>query len=124
VRAPRLAARAGAAQIVHAWRKGSRDIEHVGSACDVELVLLKTVGGQRLAAGQGERDLGLDAPPEAGGPLPITATRMGHLWDALSLAYDVLGFNHAAGGDEGFRHLVLAPIMSQPASWTRCGCWF
>ena len=87
-------------------------------------MLLKTVAGQRLAAGQGELDLGLDVPPEAGGPLPITATRMGHLWDALSLAYHVLGFNQAAGGDEVFRHLVLAPIMSQPASWTRCGCWF
>src|SRR5215470_11387769 len=40
---------------------------------------------------------------------------MGHLWDALSLAYDVLGFNRAAGGDEVFRHLVLARII-EPTS--------
>jgi hypothetical protein len=100
---------------VHSSRKGSRDIEHIGSAHDVELVLLKTVAGQRFAAGQGELDLGLDAPPEAGGPLPITATRTGHLWDALSLAYDVLGFNQTAGGDEVFRNLMLARIM-EPTS--------
>ena len=116
IRTVKTASAARAVQIVHSSRKGSRDIEHIGSAHDdVELVLLKTVAGQRLAAGQGELDLGLDVPPEAGGPLPITATRMGHLWDALSLAYDVLGFNRAAGGDEVFRHLVLARII-EPTS--------
>jgi hypothetical protein len=40
---------------------------------------------------------------------------MGHLWDALSLAYDVLGFDEAAGGDEVFRQLVLARII-EPTS--------
>jgi hypothetical protein len=103
-------------QIVHSSRKGSRDIEHLGSAHDdVELELLKTVARQRLAAGQGELDLGLDAPPEAGGALPITASRMGHLWDALSRAYDWLGFADAAKGDEVFRQLVLARII-EPTS--------
>ncbi|MBG0817875.1 IS1634 family transposase [Planomonospora sp. ID82291] len=103
-------------QIVHSSRKGSRDIEHIGSAHDdVELELLKTAARQRLAAGQGELDLGLNAPPEAGGPLPITASRMGHLHDALSTAYDTLGFDHASGGDEVFRHLVLARII-EPTS--------
>jgi hypothetical protein len=107
---------ARAVQIVHSSRKGSRDIEHIGSAHEhVELELLKTVARQRLAAGQGELDLGMDVPPEAGGPLPITAARMGHLWDALSLAYDVLGFDAAAGGDEVFRQLVLARIV-EPTS--------
>ncbi|WP_452607469.1 IS1634 family transposase, partial [Prauserella oleivorans] len=96
--------------------KGSRDIEHISSAHDdVELELLRTVARQRLVAGQGELDLGLDAPPEAGGPLPITASRMGHLWDALSLAYEVLGFDAAADGDEVFRQLVLARII-EPTS--------
>ena len=33
---------------------------------------------------------------------------MGHLWDALCRAYDLLGFAEAAGGDEVFRQLVLA----------------
>jgi hypothetical protein len=54
-------------------------------------------------------------PPEVGGPLPITASRMGHLWDALSSAYNVLGFDAAAGGDEVFRWLVLARII-EPTS--------
>ncbi|MFB9727225.1 IS1634 family transposase [Haloechinothrix salitolerans] len=103
-------------QIVHSSRKGSRDIEHIGSAHDdAELELLKTVARQRLASGQGELDLGLDAPPEAGGPLPITASRMGHLWDALSLAYEALGFDTGAEGDAVFRQLVLARII-EPTS--------
>jgi hypothetical protein len=54
---------------------------------DAELELLKAAARRRLlAAGQGELDLGLDDNPEAGGPLEITCSRMGHLWDALSLA--------------------------------------
>lgn len=66
---------------------------------------------QRLAAGQGELDLGLADGPEAGGPLEITGSRMGHLWDALCRGYEALGFDEAAGRDEVFRQLVLARIM-------------
>jgi hypothetical protein len=40
---------------------------------------------------------------------------MGHLWDGLSAAYDVLGFAEAADGDEVFRQLVLARII-EPTS--------
>ena len=40
---------------------------------------------------------------------------MGHLHDALSRAYDVLGFSRAAGGDEVFRLLALARII-EPTS--------
>jgi hypothetical protein len=40
---------------------------------------------------------------------------MGCLLDALTRAYDVLGFGAAAGGDEVFRDLVLARII-EPAS--------
>lgn len=116
IRTVKTASGARAVQVVYSSRKGSRDIEHIGSAHDdVELEVLKAVARQRLAAGQGELDLGLDASPEAGGPLPITASRMGHLWDALSAAFDTLGFDHAAGGDEVFRHLVLARII-EPTS--------
>jgi hypothetical protein len=116
IRTVKTASGARAVQIVHSSRKGSRDIEHLGSTHDdVELELLKTVARQRLVAGQGELDLGLDAPPDAGGPLPITASRMGHLWDALSRAYDRLGFADAAAGDEVFRQLVLARII-EPTS--------
>jgi hypothetical protein len=47
--------------------------------------------------------------------LPVTSARMGHLVDALEHVYRVLGFDDAAGGDEVFRHLVLARII-EPAS--------
>ena len=47
--------------------------------------------------------------------MPIRSSRMGHLWDALCRAYDVLGFDQAAGGDEVFRQLVLARIV-EPTS--------
>ena len=67
-----------------------------------------------MTAGQGELDLGLDTST-AGGPLPIIASRMGCLLDALTRAYDILGFDSATGGDEVFRDLVLARII-EPAS--------
>ncbi len=102
-------------QIVYSWHRGSRKIEHIGSAHDdVELELLKAAARQRLAAGQGELDLGLDSGV-AGGPLPITASRMGCLAGALGHAYRVLGFDQASGGDEVFAQLVLARII-EPVS--------
>jgi hypothetical protein len=116
VRTVKTASGARAVQIVHGSRKGSRDIEHIGSAhTDAELELLTAAARQRLAAGQNELDLGLSAPPQTGGPLPITASRMGHLWDALTAGYDQLGFAAAADGDEVFRQLVLARII-EPTS--------
>ena len=54
-------------------------------------------------------------PAAAGGPLPITASRMGCLLDALAHAYGVLGFDQASGGDEVFAQLVLARII-EPVS--------
>ena len=116
IRTVKTASGARAVQIVYSRRKGSRRIEHIGSAHDeVAFELLKAAARQRMAAGQGELDLGLAVPPEAGGALPITASRMGHLWDALSRAYEVLGFDAAADGDEVFRCLVLARII-EPTS--------
>ena len=101
-------------QVVYSSRRGSREIEHFGSAHDeAELETLKAAARQRLAAGQLELDLGLEAA--GGNPLPITSSRMGHLLDALEHAYRVLGFEDAAGGDEVFRHLVLARII-EPVS--------
>ena len=71
---------------------------------------------QRLAAGQGELDLGLDIGADDGGPLPITSSRMGHLWDALVRVYEVLGFEAATGGDEEvFQALVLARLQATRA---------
>ena len=49
------------------------------------------------------------------GPLQIASSRMGHLWDGLSSAYDQLGFARAVGGDEVFRQMVLARII-EPTS--------
>jgi hypothetical protein len=104
-------------QIVHSSRRGSRDIEHIGSAHDdAGLEILKAVARQRLAAGQGELNLGPGFGGQGpGGPLPIMSSRMGHLLDALGRAYDVLGFARATAGDEMFRQLVLARII-EPAS--------
>jgi hypothetical protein len=104
VRTVKTASGATAVQIVYSSRRGSRDIEHIGSAHDdAELELLKAAARQRMVAGQGEFDLGLDATDPArrgrgGGPLPITSTRMSHLVDSLEHAYRVLGFEDAAGG--------------------------
>ncbi len=115
VRTVKTASGATAVQIVYSWHRGSREIEHIGSAHDeAELELLKTVARQRLAAGQGELDLGLDTAA-AGGPLPITASRMSCLLDALSHAYRVLGFDRASGGDAVFGQLVAARII-EPVS--------
>jgi hypothetical protein len=116
VRTVRTASGATAVQIVYSSRRGSRDIEHIGSAHDeAELEILKVAARQRLAAGQGELELGLDAGADGGGPLPITSSRMGHLWDALARAYEVLGFAAATDGDEVFRALVLARVI-EPTS--------
>lgn len=114
IRTVKTASGATAVQIVHSSRKGARDIEHIGSAhTDAEVEALKAAARQRLAAGQGELDLGI-ALPSAGGPLPITASRMGHLWDSLAAAYEALGFDQAAQ-DEVFKQLVLARIV-EPTS--------
>jgi hypothetical protein len=48
-------------QIVHASRRGPRDIEHIGPAHDkTELEILKATARQRLMADQEELDLGLE----------------------------------------------------------------
>jgi hypothetical protein len=104
-----------AVQIVHSSRRGSRDIEHLGSAHDdAEVELLKAAARQRLAAGQGELDLGLDVGAR-GGPLPITGSRMGCLLDVLERAWRVLGLDGATSGDEVFFELVVARII-EPVS--------
>jgi hypothetical protein len=116
VRTVKTASGARAVQIVHSSHRGSRDIEHIGSAHDeAQLAVLTAVARQRLAAGQGELDLGLDDSPAAGGPLEITGSRMGHLWDALGRGFDRLGFAAATRGDQVFRQLVLARII-EPTS--------
>src|ERR1700722_17871908 len=73
VRTVKTASGATAVQVVWSWRRGSRSIEHVGSAHDeVELAALKAAAAARLAAGQTELDLGLSDGLEPG-TLPITS---------------------------------------------------
>ena len=82
MRTVRTKSGATAVQVVWSSQRGSREIEHLGSAHDeAELEMLKAAGRQRIAAGQAELDLGLE--PAGGGPLPITSSRMGCLLDAL-----------------------------------------
>ena len=115
VRTVKTASGSRAVQIVYSNRGGSRTMEHLGSAHDeVELELLKAVARQRLVAGQGVLDIA-GLPPERGGPLPIRSSRMGHLVDAISEAYRVLGLEKATGADEVFKHLVIARII-EPSS--------
>jgi len=113
---------ATAVQIVHSSRRGSRDIEHLGSAHDdVELELLKAAARQRLAAGQGELDLGLDAG-SPGGPLPITASRMG----CLSMRSTVPGRCWALTGPRAGTRCSASwwwcGLSSRSASLTARGC--
>lgn len=115
VRTVKTASGATAVQIVWSTRRGSRSIEHLGSAHDqAELAALKAAATERLAANQAMLDLDVAAPPGSE-PLPITSTRMTHLWDALCAAYRILGLESATKGDTVFRDLVLARII-EPTS--------
>ncbi len=112
-------ARAGAVQIVHSSRRGSRDIEHIGSAHDdVELETLKAVAQQRIQSGQQELDLGLErsgTPTRSGAALPITNSAMQQLWDPLTAGFRALGFDTASDADPVFEALVLARMI-EPTS--------
>ena len=58
VRTVKTAPGATAMQLMWSWRRGSRSIEHLGSAHDeVELAALKAAAAARLTAGQTELDL-------------------------------------------------------------------
>ncbi|PIJ35882.1 IS1634 family transposase [Mycobacterium heckeshornense] len=104
-------------QIVWSSRRGSRQIEHLGSAhSEAQLEALKAAAAQRVAAGQQSLDLGLEQAAAGGGrPLEIVASCSEHLWEALCHAYRVLGFDAATDGDEVFRDLVGARII-EPTS--------
>ena len=115
VRTVKTSSGATAVQIVWSTRRGSRKIEHLGSAHDqAGVAALKAAAAQRLAAGQAQLDLGL-AARSASEPLPITSSKAALLWEALCCGYQVLGLDEAAGGDEAFRQLVLARII-EPTS--------
>jgi DDE family transposase len=116
VRTVKTASGATAVQIVWSTRRGSRQIEHLGSAHDDgEVEALKAAARQRLAEGQGALDLGLNTTGADGEPLEIVASKASQLWDGLCRAYQALGFDTATGGDEVLRDLVLARII-EPTS--------
>ena len=70
-------------QIVWSTRRGSRKIDHVGSAHDeAEVAVLKAAAAQRLAAGQARLDLGLAARSESE-PWQITSSKAAQMWAAL-----------------------------------------
>jgi hypothetical protein len=116
VRTVKTASGAIAVQIVWSTRRGSRQIEHLGSAHDdAEVEALKAAARQRLAEGQGALDLGLNTAGVDGDPLEIVASKASQLWDALWRAYQLLGFDTATGGDTVLRDLVLARII-EPTS--------
>jgi Transposase DDE domain len=115
VRTVRTSSGATAVQVVWSWRKGSRSIEHLGSAHDeVELAALKAAAAERLAGGQTELDLRISGHLEPG-TLPILSSQMTTLWESLCAAYRALGFESVTQGDNVFRDLVLARII-EPSS--------
>ena len=88
VRTVKTASGATAVQIVHSSRRGSRSIEHLGSAHDKAAIeALKAVAAQRILGDQGELDLGFGSAGVSGGPLPITSSKMAYLCEALSGVY-------------------------------------
>lgn len=103
VRTVKTASGATAVQVVYSSHRGSRDIEHIGSARDEhEVEVLRALGRQRMTAGQGELDLGVGDPGASGAladPLPITSSRMATLWGALEVAYAAVGFGSVTGAD-------------------------
>jgi hypothetical protein len=116
VRTVKTSSGATAVQIVWSSRRGSRRIEHLGSAHDAaELEALKAAAAQRLAEGQQVLDLGLADTGSVGAPLEIVSSQTSHLWDGLCRAYGVLGFDRVLDGDEVLRDLVLARII-EPTS--------
>ena len=115
---PRVLKRAnGTRQVQISWGKtaGKRQVEYVGSGrTDEEVELLLVEAWERINAGQGVFDLGLEEGHRAGEPLEEVGSRMAVLWDGLEAAYRALGLDEAAK-DRVFRDLVLARII-EPTS--------
>lgn len=115
MRTVKTASGATAVQVVWGSSRGSKQMDHIGSAHTPEdLEVLKALARQRMvAAGQDELDFG-DGQPR-GHVLPIVASRAEHLWNALSAGYMELGFDAVTEGDEVFKQLVLGRVV-EPAS--------
>jgi hypothetical protein len=74
----RTASNATTVQIVHSNRRGSREIEHIGSAhTPAEVEILKTVARQRMHANQDALDFDDGQPGDE--EAPIVSSRAKHL---------------------------------------------
>jgi len=96
VRAVKTASGATAVQIVYSNRRGSREIEHIGSAhSPVEVEVLKTVARQRLRVNQDTFDFddGRLGEDEA----PIVSSQARHLWEMLGTPTRCWGSTGPAG---------------------------
>lgn len=115
MRTVKTASGATAVQVVWSSSRGSRLMGRIGSAHTLEDVeVLKAVARQRMiAAGRDEVDFGDGQPRRRA--LPIRRSRAEHLWNALSVGFERLGFDTASGGDEVFKQLVLGRLI-EPAS--------
>ncbi|WP_042440057.1 IS1634 family transposase [Corynebacterium halotolerans] len=116
----KTASGATAVQVVYSERRGSKQMQHLGSAHTPEDLAALKAKAQRLVDGdQMSFDLGVDTTPagtgSANAPVPVTSERAGHLIEAITSAYRVLRLDGAAGYDEVFQHLVMARII-QPGS--------
>src|ERR1700739_821897 len=101
VRTVKMAAGGIAGQIVWSSRRGSRRIEHLGSAHDeAEVEALKAAAQQQLAGGQGALERRLGATGTGESPLEIVSSRAAHLWEALCRACQAPVFDRALDGDE------------------------
>ncbi len=115
VREVKTASGAKAVQVVWSSSQGSKQMDHIGSAHTLEdLEVLRAVARQKMiAAGQDELDFGDGRPRRE--TLPIQASLAQHLWDALSVGFSAVGLDHATGGDEVFKQLVLGRLI-EPTS--------
>ena len=89
VRTVKTASNATAVQIVYSNRRGSREIDHIGSAhTPAEVEILKTIVRQRMQANQDVLDFDDGQPGDE--EAPIVSSRAKHLWEVLCTAYGVL----------------------------------
>jgi hypothetical protein len=113
IRTVKTASEAVAVQIVHANRRGSREIEHIGSAdTPDEVEVLRAAARQRLHANQDIFDFGDGQPRVRRCQSP---RRSPSICGRIGLAYDKLGFDTACKPDEVFRALALARVV-EPTS--------
>ena len=120
IRVVPTASGAKAVQVIWHYLDNKPVLDHIGSAhSEQELALLKARAQQLIDDRQPALDIDTGAGPVVTGsvdaPLPVVGERAGYLIDALEGVYRDLGFDTATGGDQVFRHLVMARII-QPGS--------